>query len=83
MFEHNPTNPLTRFVVRRTPVDKDAVMMSVGSLERVAKKVGLNTVAKRGCGMVPPISKLMHAIDAQIALLCPLAAKYMIVLRQE
>ncbi len=83
VFEHNPTNPLTRFVVRRTPVDKDAVLISVGSLERVAKKVGLNTVAKRGCGMVPPISKLMHAIDAQIALLCPIAAQYMIVLRRE
>lgn len=27
MFEHNPWNPVTRFVVARTPIDRDAILL--------------------------------------------------------
>lgn len=33
IFEHNPRNPLTRWVVARTPIDRDAILLDASELE--------------------------------------------------
>jgi SAM-dependent methyltransferase len=41
IFEHNSYNPVTQWVVRHTPIDRNAVMLRPGEVVR-----GLNTVGK-------------------------------------
>ena len=37
IVEHNPFNPVTRLIVSRTPVDADAVLLSMGETERLLR----------------------------------------------
>ena len=32
VFEHNPLNPITRFVVSRTPIDRNAIALARSSI---------------------------------------------------
>jgi SAM-dependent methyltransferase len=41
MIEHNPLNPMTRFVVSRVPLDKDAQLLSARVARSVAVAAGL------------------------------------------
>jgi SAM-dependent methyltransferase len=44
LFEHNPLNPLTRFVFDRCPYDKGAKMISKGEALALAGEVGLRVI---------------------------------------
>lgn len=46
VFEHNPANPLTRYVVGRCPFDADAVLLRSGEARRLLEGAGLR-VEKR------------------------------------
>jgi SAM-dependent methyltransferase len=41
IIEHNPYNPVTRGIVRRTPVDSDAVLLSSGEAHKWMDRAGL------------------------------------------
>jgi len=41
VIEHNPFNPATQMIVRRTPVDADAKLLTAGMTRRVMRKSGL------------------------------------------
>jgi SAM-dependent methyltransferase len=45
IIEHNPRNPWTRLVVKRSPVDADAVLLSASEAEQLQRQVGLNTLS--------------------------------------
>lgn len=47
MFEHNPLNPLTRFIVRRCPLDADAHLLGAGQARRLVRGAGFTNVAAR------------------------------------
>jgi SAM-dependent methyltransferase len=40
MIEHNPFNPVTQLIVRRTPVDADAILLTARSARRVLSGAG-------------------------------------------
>ncbi len=40
-FEHNPYNPFTQFVVRTTPLDRNAKLVTYKKLKRSSAKVGI------------------------------------------
>ncbi len=40
MIEHNPLNPVTRVLVRRTPVDSDAVLLPGGEARQLTRRAG-------------------------------------------
>ena len=46
-FEHNPLNPLTRFIVRRCPLDADAHLLGAGQARRLVCGAGFTSVAAR------------------------------------
>jgi len=46
VFEHNPLNPVTRFVVARTPIDPNAILLRAAEVMR-----GLS-----GAGFVAPVA---------------------------
>ena len=41
IIEHNPLNPVTQLIVRRTPVDADARLLSSGVTRRLMRSAGL------------------------------------------
>jgi len=47
MIEHNPANPITRLIVSRTPVDRDAILLPVREARVLASEAGLHTIASR------------------------------------
>lgn len=44
LFEHNPLNPLTRYVVRNCPFDEDAVLLTAGYTRKILQKAGFRKV---------------------------------------
>lgn len=45
VFEHNPRNPVTRLIVRRSPVDRDARLLTPRQTKALLSGAGLITVA--------------------------------------
>ncbi|MCO6456393.1 MAG: class I SAM-dependent methyltransferase [Pirellulaceae bacterium] len=46
IFEHNPWNPVTQLIVSRTPVDRDAQLLTSGTARRLLRQAGLRD---QGC----------------------------------
>ena len=44
MIEHNPFNPVTQFIVHRSPVDVDAHLLTAGTARRYAAAASLRTI---------------------------------------
>ena len=40
LIEHNPYNPMTRLIVRRTPVDRDAILLTARSGRGLLRRAG-------------------------------------------
>ncbi len=75
LIEHNPYNPVTRFVVNRCEFDKDAELLSM-SLACGLLESGNFTKTDAGYFYtIPPINKTFSAIDAWFARI-PLGAQY-------
>ena len=47
IIEHNPYNPITRRVVRRTPVDADAVLLRPVETRRLLRQAGFEILEQR------------------------------------
>lgn len=54
VFEHNPLNPLTQWVVRHTPIDRHAVLLMPGEVRRGMHRAGLASARSRGLMFFPP-----------------------------
>ncbi len=46
LIEHNPLNPMTRFIVRRTPVDANARLLGLAESTQMLKVAGMNVIGK-------------------------------------
>lgn len=44
MIEHNPWNPVTRFIVRRSPVDIDAELLTSSAASRLVRAADLEII---------------------------------------
>lgn len=47
IIEHNPFNPVTQMIVRRTPVDADAQLLRAGQARRLLRAGGLQVIGKQ------------------------------------
>jgi len=77
VFEHNPRNPLVRYVIARTPIDADAIL-----LDEKEVREGLLDAAhyKLACDYLmftPPRLALLRGVDRLLAWL-PLGAQYVV-----
>ncbi len=53
IVEHNPFNPATQLIVRRTPVDDNAMLLTAGSARRLLRAARMQTVATQYFLFVP------------------------------
>jgi hypothetical protein len=47
MIEHNPFNPATRLIVRRTPVDAGAQLLTAAGARNIMRAAGMQVVETR------------------------------------
>lgn len=54
LFEHNPWNPVTRWMVSRTEIDADAILLSPRTSDRLLRAAGYSSVSFTHFLFVPP-----------------------------
>lgn len=75
--EHNPLNPLTRFVVGRCAFDNDAVLLGAGEATTLLREAGLEPVERRFVLVVPAERPLARKMDAWLGSI-PIGAQYLV-----
>lgn len=75
VFEHNPLNPLTRWVFNRCPFDCNAEMLSRSETLKLGRETGLQVVAARYTLFVPYAGKAWAKLQRALHW-CPAGAQY-------
>lgn len=75
VFEHNPWNPLTRYVVASNEIDKDAVLLAAPRLRRLLERAGFTQVRSANILFTPFLHPLFRRLDMMLWW-CPLGAQY-------
>ena len=81
VFEHNPRNPLVRYVIARTPIDQNAIL-----LDETEVRHGLLDAARYDLDtdylmFMPPGMAFLRPVDRLLTWL-PLGAQYVVVARK-
>jgi len=79
IFEHNPWNPFTRYVVKTCPFDADANLIRLGGFVKIARQAGLKTVQRRYIVFFPRFLAFLRGLEPSLGFF-PLGAQYMLVL---
>lgn len=77
IFEHNPWNPVTRYIVKRTPVDKDAELLSAGDASRLLEWAWFAAQEVRYYLMIPERLKRFAAVEDALGRF-PIGGQYMV-----
>jgi len=80
VFEHNPINPLTQWVVRTCPIDENAVLLSSRRLLRLVTQTQFVDIMTRYILFTPLDGPLYRKFDNVIGWL-PLGAQYYVAAR--
>jgi SAM-dependent methyltransferase len=75
IFEHNPINPLTQWIVRTCPIDDNAVLLGSRHLSKLAVQAKFASVESRYILFTPLDGPRYRAFDKMIGWL-PLGAQY-------
>jgi SAM-dependent methyltransferase len=75
IFEHNPYNPVTQYIVKNCDIDKDAVLLKPQKMKSLAAMAGFEQVCTRTIISVPPSNSLLKLIDSAFGYL-PFGAQY-------
>lgn len=77
IFEHNPFNLLTRYVVRTCIFDVDAILLTKRNLCNILKNQGFSIVEMKYIEFFPKILKYFRKFENRLVK-CPLGAQYFI-----
>lgn len=80
IFEHNPINPLTQWVVRTCPIDENAVLLGSRRLSKLAAQAEFVEIAKQYILFTPLDGTAYRKFDNLVGWL-PLGAQYYVVAR--
>ncbi len=75
VFEHNPYNPVTQWVVRHTPIDQNAIMLRPGEVVRGLNAIGKVATRTEYLMFFPPRLTLLRPCERLLAWF-PLGAQY-------
>jgi SAM-dependent methyltransferase len=75
IVEHNPVNPLTRWIVKTCPFDENAVLLRSGLLARLFRGTGLKELERRFIIFTPFDTAFFRRLDTSLSWL-PLGAQY-------
>lgn len=77
IIEHNPFNPITRYVVANNEIDDDAVLLSSLKLKHLLKHANFSNVITRNILFTPFANRFFRIVD-KILWWCPFGAQYYI-----
>jgi SAM-dependent methyltransferase len=75
VFEHNPVNPVTRYIVATCPFDENAVLIGAGDLARRQKQAGFSRIETAFTGFFPGPLRALRPLEPMMAAL-PIGAQY-------
>jgi len=75
IFEHNPLNPVSRYIVATCPFDDNATLVGAGELARRQRAAGFGKVDVTYTGFFPGPLKALRPLEPMMAKL-PLGAQY-------
>ena len=75
IFEHNPVNPVTRYIVATCPFDENAVLLPAGHLARIQREAGYTRVETRFTGFFPGPLRQLRLMEPFLSAL-PIGAQY-------
>jgi SAM-dependent methyltransferase len=75
IFEHNPLNPLTMYVVNRCEFDENAILLHRHETEALLESVGFRNVDTRFILTIPALGSLRRIVDRIFSRL-PIGAQY-------
>ena len=81
VFEHNPFNPMTRFMVARSPLDQNAVLLSPNEVLSLFTEAGLERQLTRHFFFLPPRLPFSETFDAFLSWL-PIGGQYAIIFKK-
>jgi SAM-dependent methyltransferase len=77
VFEHNPRNPLVRYVVARTPIDENAILLDAREVRRGLRRSAHYDLDTEYLMFMPPGLAALRGVDRALAWL-PLGAQYVV-----
>ena len=77
VFEHNPLNPVTRWVVNQCPFDRDAILLKPKEVTAHMRDVGLRFIRRDYIVFFPRLLSRCRPIERFLGW-CPLGAQYVI-----
>jgi ubiquinone/menaquinone biosynthesis C-methylase UbiE len=75
IFEHNPYNPVTRHLVSRCPVDRDAILLTPNETVKRMQQAGFALTAAEYCLFFPKVLAFLRPIEPYLGWL-PLGGQY-------
>lgn len=75
IFEHNPINPVTRYIVATCPFDENAVLIPGRAFARAQKKAGFDRVEVNYTGFFPGALRRLRPLEPMLRSL-PVGAQY-------
>jgi len=81
VFEHNPFNPMTRLIVKRAEIDKNAKLLYPRETRNRFKKVSFTDSILEYIMFFPPNMKILHRFEKYLTWF-PLGAQYVVVGRK-
>ncbi len=81
VFEHNPRNPLVRYVIARTPIDENAVLLDTREVQEGLLGAARYELETDYLMFMPPGLSFLSPIDRALAWL-PLGAQYAVAARK-
>jgi SAM-dependent methyltransferase len=75
IFEHNPFNPVTRHLVSRCPVDRDAILLTPKETAKRMQQAGFALTAAEYCLFFPKALAFLRPIEPYLGWL-PLGGQY-------
>jgi SAM-dependent methyltransferase len=81
VFEHNPRNPLVRYVIARTPIDANAILLDETEVRRGLGDTAPFVLSTDYLMFMPPGLPVLAGIDRLLAWL-PLGAQYVVAARK-
>jgi len=83
VIEHNPLNPVTQLIVRRSPVDSQAHLLTAGKVRRLARATRMEVLGTRYFLFFPErYYSAMAATEARLSSL-PLGGQYAVFCRKD
>jgi SAM-dependent methyltransferase len=75
VFEHNPINPVTRYIVATCPFDENAVLIPARTLKSTLRQAGFSRVRTAYTGFFPGGLKALRPLEPSLKAL-PIGAQY-------